>query len=136
MLRFAPVGEASVEGGWIVLALDELEAMRLADIEDLYQEGAAARMGVSRTTFARILNSARHKVALALSEGRTLVIEGGAVCERIPWRCTGCGHTWGGTCAEEHECPRCHGLGTRDPASDLPPRCQRCPRRKDLVDGG
>ena len=51
------------------IRLDELEALRLADLEGLYQETAAARMGVSRATFARILARARKAVAAALIEG-------------------------------------------------------------------
>ena len=63
----------------ITLKLDELEALRLADLEGLYQEQAAERMNVSRPTFARILESARKKVAEALVMGKGLVIGGGPV---------------------------------------------------------
>jgi len=56
---------------------EELEALRLAELEALNQEQAAGQMGVSRSTFQRILTSARRQVALALVEGRALVIEGG-----------------------------------------------------------
>jgi predicted DNA-binding protein (UPF0251 family) len=61
------------------LQLDELEALRLADREGLYQEEAAARMGVSRVTFGRILQHARAKVAEALLEGKALLIGEGPV---------------------------------------------------------
>lgn len=61
------------------LRLDELEALRLADLEGLYQETAAARMGVSRPTFARILARARTAVARALIEERLLVVGEGPV---------------------------------------------------------
>ena len=37
----------------VALSVDEFEALRLADLEGLYQDAAAARMGVSRPTFAR-----------------------------------------------------------------------------------
>ncbi len=63
----------------ISLALDEFEALRLADFEGLYQEQAAARMAVSRQTFGRIVEAARRKIAQALVEGKSLSIEGGAV---------------------------------------------------------
>jgi len=63
----------------ITLNLDELEAIRLADLEGIYQEQAAEKMGVSRPTFARILESGRKKVAEALVNGKGLVIEGGPV---------------------------------------------------------
>ena len=49
------------------------EAIRLADVEGLYQEEAARRMGVSRPTFARILTSGRSKVGRALVEGKALL---------------------------------------------------------------
>jgi predicted DNA-binding protein (UPF0251 family) len=70
-----PVSELEVEG----LRLDELEALRLADLEGLYQEAAAQRMGISRATFARILGRARTAVARALIEERVLVIGEGPV---------------------------------------------------------
>lgn len=59
----------------IILARDELEALRLCDLEDLTQEEAGGRMGVSRGTVQRILSSARKKVALALTSGRAIVFE-------------------------------------------------------------
>jgi predicted DNA-binding protein (UPF0251 family) len=61
------------------MTLDELEALRWADLEGLYQEEAARRMGVSRATFGRILDAAHRKVAAALIEGKALRIEGGPV---------------------------------------------------------
>ena len=49
--------------GEVLLTLDEYEAIRLADLEGLYQEQAATRMNVSRQTFGRIVEAARRKVA-------------------------------------------------------------------------
>lgn len=63
----------------IELAVDELEALRLADLEGLYQEEAAQRMNVSRQTFGRIIESAHRKVADALVHGKALSITGGRV---------------------------------------------------------
>jgi predicted DNA-binding protein (UPF0251 family) len=63
----------------IVLSMDEFEAIRLADLEGLYQEQAAERMNVSRQTFGRIVEAARRKVAQALFDGLALRIEGGEV---------------------------------------------------------
>ena len=76
---FKPAGIPLVDLATVTLAMDELEALRLADLEMLYQEGAAARMKVSRSTFARVLESARRKVADSLVNGRAIVIEGGPV---------------------------------------------------------
>jgi len=52
----------------------EIEALRLVDLEGLSQEQAGAKMGVSRGTVWRLLQSARKKVAQALTEGRALAI--------------------------------------------------------------
>ena len=48
------------------LGVDELEAMRLADIENMYQEDAAKIMGVSRSTFARMVSLGHSKIVKAL----------------------------------------------------------------------
>jgi len=61
----------------ITLLHEELEALRLADLEGLTQAEAARRMGVSRSTLQRIVTQARRQVALALTEGHALDIEGG-----------------------------------------------------------
>lgn len=58
----------------VCLELDEVEALRLADLESLYQAEAAERMGVSRQTFANIVERARRKVADAIIHGKALKI--------------------------------------------------------------
>ena len=67
-----------------VLRLDELEAMRLVDVEGLYHQEAARRMDVSRATLGRILENARKTVARVLLEGGALSIEGGVVDIQTP----------------------------------------------------
>ena len=57
---------------------DELEALRLSNLEDLDQEQTARRMGVSRATVGRILKRARKKITLALVEGHAVFLEEGA----------------------------------------------------------
>ena len=76
---FKPAGIPRIELEEIALTLDELEAVRLADLNGLYQEQAAPKMDISRSAFARILESARRKVADALVHGKCLRLEGGAV---------------------------------------------------------
>lgn len=76
---FKPAGVPLCGLPVVTLTLDEVEALRLADLEGLYQEPAAARMGVSRATFARIVEEARRKTAEALINGRALRLEGGRV---------------------------------------------------------
>jgi len=61
----------------VTLLCEELEALRLADLEGLTQAEAARRMGISRSTFQRIVDKARGQVAVALVEGHALQIEGG-----------------------------------------------------------
>jgi predicted DNA-binding protein (UPF0251 family) len=74
-----PIGRPAAELELERVRLDELEALRLADLEGLYQEAAAEMMGVSRPTFARILARARLAVARALLEQRLLVVGEGPV---------------------------------------------------------
>mgnify|MGYP001058902027 CR=1 FL=1 len=78
---FKPAGVPLRELEEVVLSLDELEAIRLTDLEGLYQEAASAQMQISRPTLSRVLASARHKVAAALVNGRALRLEGGPVLQ-------------------------------------------------------
>ena len=94
---FKPAGRRGCEVELVDMTLDEFEALRLADLEGLYQAEAAARMGVSRATFGRIIESARRKVAEALVHGKALRIQGGPV--RCRPSATGrCGKRSGGRC--------------------------------------
>lgn len=74
---FKPCGVSKRELEQVVLALEELEALRLSDMEGLYHEAAAQQMGVSRATFGRVLQEGRAKVAMALVRGMALTIDGG-----------------------------------------------------------
>ena len=76
---FKPVGRPAIELEIETLRADELEALRLADLEGLYQEAAAERMGVSRPTFSRILDRARSVVARAIIKERLLIVGEGPV---------------------------------------------------------
>lgn len=109
---FKPAGVPLRELEEVVLTVEELEAIRLKDLEGLEQEECAEKMGVSRPTFFRIISSARHKLAEALIKGKAIRIEGGNF--KISWlvRCLKCGHVWReinnvGT-NEDIECPSCH----------------------------
>jgi predicted DNA-binding protein (UPF0251 family) len=122
---FRPAGTRG--GGEVAMTLDELEALRLADLDGLYQLQAARRMGVSRATFGRIVEAARRKVAQALVEGRGLRIEGGPVIAVAPrGNCAVCEVASGarGTCAS-CACPeRVVGIGPSRPAPDAAPRAK------------
>ena len=73
-LCFKPCGRSGRGMDSVVLRVDELEALRLADLEGLYQEDCARRMGISRTTLSRTLTQARRKVTDALINGKRLVV--------------------------------------------------------------
>lgn len=77
---FKPAGVPRSALEEVVLAVEEFEAIRLADLDGLYQEDAARKMDISRATFGRLVETARHKVAEALVCGKMLRIEGGAFC--------------------------------------------------------
>ncbi len=70
---FKPVGLPLRKLQQIILYRDELETMKLCDVEGLTQEQAGERMGVSRGTVQRLLTSARKKVAEAVVSGAALV---------------------------------------------------------------
>jgi predicted DNA-binding protein (UPF0251 family)/predicted Fe-Mo cluster-binding NifX family protein len=80
--RFKPAGVPSSRLEQVVLTLDELEALRLADAEGLYHAAAADLMHISRQTFGRILASARKTVAEALIHGREIIVDGGTVVQK------------------------------------------------------
>lgn len=78
-----------------ILKLEELEAIRLKDLEGLEQCECAERMEVSRPTFQRILLSAREKVADSLINGKTIRIDGGNFTRNIClMECKDCGKEW------------------------------------------
>jgi len=87
---FCPIGVE--EGQTIVMDFDEFEALRLSDYKLYGQVEASGLMGISRSTYARIYESARKKVAKAFMEGKVLVFEGGKVYFDTDWYdCKSCG---------------------------------------------
>ncbi len=98
------------------LSFEELEALRLKDLEGLEQEACAEKMAISRPTFHRIITGARQKLARALVEGKAIRIEGGHYQLAPGWFNCRCG--FAGRFVEEHpraqekkglahKCPRC-----------------------------
>ncbi len=59
----------------VVLAPDELEALKLHDVDGLEQLDAAKRMKISQPTFARIIDAAYKKIAQALIKGKAIRLE-------------------------------------------------------------
>ncbi len=98
------------------LSVEELEALRLKDLEGLDQEECATRMGISRPTFQRILYAARAKVAEALVSGKAIRIAGGdfEVPEKRAFQCLVCGRVFElpfgtGQQGRDLACPDCGG---------------------------
>ncbi len=91
---FKPSGTALSNIQEVQLLVEEAEAIRLKDLESLDQEECAEKMRVSRTTFSRILDSARFKIADALLNGKAIHIGGGNFeMAARRFRCIN-GHEW------------------------------------------
>ena len=116
---FIPTGIPKCELEENILKIEELEAIRLKDLEGLEQEEAAEKMEVSRPTFQRILNVARAKVTDALINGKAIRIEGGNFTSNIcPVKCQNCQKEWQESYENymkilegAYECPEC---GSKD----------------------
>ncbi len=108
---FKPRGIPLCDLEEIVLTFDEFEALRLADLDGLYQEEAAKKMKVSRATFGRILAAAHRKVADGLINGKAIRIDGGIVemVQKRTFECADCGHSWevGFGTGRPASCPQC-----------------------------
>ena len=102
---FKPAGIPMKRLEEVVLTLDEVEAIRLADADGLYQEQVAEQMKISRQTVGRILASGRKKIAEALVQGMAIRLDGGTIYT-------------GGEGADRPRCGRrkgqrhCHGGGS------------------------
>lgn len=79
VVHFKPAGVPMRLLEEVTLGLDELEALRLADLENLSHEEVGEMMKVSRATAGRILAEARRKTAAALVHGWAIRVEGGVV---------------------------------------------------------
>lgn len=115
---YKPAGIPLRELDEVNLSVEELEAIRLKDLDGLGQEQCAGQMQVARTTFQRVLYSAHKKIAVALVEGKALRIGGGHF--KMPairrFKCY--------TCSHEFEVP--FGNGQR--GMDMPcPSCGKGP---------
>jgi predicted DNA-binding protein (UPF0251 family) len=111
---FKPRGIPLTKLEEVHLTVDEFEAIRLADLEGLYQEKAAVKMNISRPTFGRIIESGHKKVAEALVKGKALKIEGGdfVMASMRAFGCSDCQHSWNlpyGT-GRPSNCPSCKSV--------------------------
>ncbi len=125
-----------------VLRIEELEALRLKDLEGMEQEDCAERMEVSRQTFQRILSVARSKVADSLINGKAIRIEGGNYTRNIcPVKCLNCGKEWQESYENfeavlngEYNCPDCNSQDIACARNDKMRFCRRNCRRHGRSD--
>ena len=120
---FLPQAHPSAILSEVTLTLDEMESIRLVDLEHLSQADAAEQMAISAPTLNRILTTAHEKIAAALWHGSAIKIEGGLVRISPP----GCGHK-----RRLGACPFQQNANNNDNVTKPPcPRCHRC-RPDDL----
>ena len=111
---FKPAGVPMRALEEVCLSVEEIEAIRLKDQEELQQEECAEKMHISRPTFHRVLESARKKVADALINGKSIRIEGGNFGMAINrFKCANDGHEWSipfetMVSGSPLDCPICH----------------------------
>ena len=93
---FKPAGVPGKNLERVNMTLDEFEAVRLADLEGLYQEDSAKQMNISRQTFGNIVTSAHKKIADCIINGKILKLEGGTINmpEEKNFTCCKCNHEW------------------------------------------
>ncbi len=72
---FKPCGVERNKLERVVIYEDEMEAIRLADLESMYQQECSDRMGISRTTFSRLVESSRKKIADALLNQKAIRVQ-------------------------------------------------------------
>jgi predicted DNA-binding protein (UPF0251 family) len=128
---FKPRGIPADQLEEIDMTLDELEAIRLADLNGMYQEQAAECMNISRPTFGRIIESAHRKIAEALITGKVLKFQKGTVeiTETRKYKCNDCEFEIDVPYETPNlvQCPKCGGEKIR-PLNRL--RCHRRRHRK------
>ncbi len=74
---FKPSGIRVRDTEIINLTVDEFEAIRLVDNENMEQIKAAEKMDISQPTLHRLLHSAHNKIAEAICKGKAIKIKGG-----------------------------------------------------------
>ena len=72
---FKPCGVRRISLEIVEVYEDEMEAIRLADLESMYQQECSDKMGISRTTFSRLVESARKKIADALLNKKAIRVK-------------------------------------------------------------
>lgn len=111
---FKPRGVPMADLEQVRLTVDELEALRLADLLGMSHEVAGKHMGVSRATFGRIIEQAHKTVADALIHGKAITVEGGNYKKIGP------------TAKRVFLCDHCQGRWEEPRGTGRPKRCPSC----------
>lgn len=110
---FKPRGVRMAQLSEVNLNREELEAIKLCDLEGLGQIESAKKLQISQSTFFRILRSARKKIAQALINGEAIRVKGGKfIMNKRKFRCEDCKNEWEeergtGKRGMDMKCPKC-----------------------------
>src|SRR5699024_5537113 len=133
---FKPAGIERIKLEKNILKIEEVEAIRLRDLEGLEQKECAKSMEISRQTFQRVYNSAKKKVADSLINGKAIKVEGGHYTQNIcNLTCKKCGFIWRERVEEldekEKSCPKCGVKGYNCIEEEVTSFCGRkCRKRR------
>ncbi len=118
---FKPAGVRQVDLKFTELSLDEYEAIRLTDYLGLDHTEAAEEMEISRSTFSRLIEKARKKMASFLIEGTALNIQGGKIHFRSNLiQCKDCGFVFDADFNHKiYNCPNCNSSNLKDLAGSF-----------------
>lgn len=107
--EFKPAGVGARNLAELRITLDEYEAVRLADGLGMTHEEASETMEISRSTFTRLIEKARKKLADFLLGGKLLTVGDGAVhFRRNILECQDCGHMFKIAFDQSlNSCPEC-----------------------------
>jgi predicted DNA-binding protein (UPF0251 family) len=119
--NFKPTGIPRKILKTLTLTVDEYEAIRLADYHGFEHLQAAEKMNISRPTFTRLIEKARHKIAQTIVDGKELVVEGGNIeFQNTLRRCRDCGDE---QLSPSHknidDCPECGSGNIEDMAQNF-----------------
>lgn len=119
--EFKPSGVKARHLEKLSMSLDEFEAIRLADEMGLSHEEASEAMQISRSTFSRLIERARKKVAVMLIKGKKLIIEGGNVhFKNNLFKCKSCQYLFKFQMPKTHStCPECNSQETINLAANF-----------------
>jgi predicted DNA-binding protein (UPF0251 family) len=105
---FQPFGVQNTSTKEVSLTFEEYESIKLCDYDLLKHEEAANLMNISRSTFSRIYESSRRKIAKAFVDVCTIRIDAGSASLYSDWqKCPNCSVTYIKTSDATNVCPLC-----------------------------